>query len=56
MFTDDLADACLFLSDNGLGEITYNTEYGVDYSVSELAEMKKVVGFDGDILTDLSSP
>lgn len=57
LFADDLADACLFLLDKGSGGDYYNIGYGVDYSVLELAEIiKKVVGYEGDIITDPSKP
>ena len=57
LFADDLADACMFLLDNGAGGEYYNIGYGNDYSVLEIAQMiRKIVGYDGEIITDSSKP
>ncbi len=53
----DLADACLFLMEhyNEAGLINIGT--GKDIAIKDLALMiKKIVGFDGDIVHDLSKP
>jgi GDP-L-fucose synthase len=60
LFSDDLADACIFLVENysakEIGEMV-NIGTGEDCTIAELAEMiKKVVGFKGSILFDPSKP
>jgi len=57
LHADDLADACVFLmntySDAGL----VNIGTGEDVSISELAALiKKVVGYDGNIIYDSTKP
>lgn len=57
LHADDLADACVFLmntySDAGL----VNIGTGEDVSISELAaSIKKVVGYEGNIVYDASKP
>ncbi len=57
LFADDLADACLFLLDNGMGGEYYNIGSGSDYSVLEIAQkIKNTVSYDGEITTDNSKP
>lgn len=52
---DDLANACLFLMNNYDNPEIINVGTGEDISIKELAFlMKKVIGFDGDILFDSS--
>lgn len=60
LYSDDLADACLFLmksfSGKDLGEII-NIGFGRDLSIADLAEMvKDIVGFQGNIEWDASKP
>ena len=57
LFADDMADACVFLMNNYSEDIFVNIGYGKDYTVMEIAEaVKKVVGYEGEILTDPSKP
>ncbi|MGN0335578.1 MAG: GDP-L-fucose synthase family protein [Lachnospiraceae bacterium] len=54
---DDLADACLYLMDNYEGNDFFNVGYGKEVTIMELARMiKKVVGFEGEIVMDASKP
>lgn len=54
---DDLADACLFLMDHYKGNEFFNVGYGKEITILELAEMmKRVIGFQGEIILDSSKP
>ncbi len=57
LHVDDLADACVFLLKTySSGEIV-NVGWGEDIAISEFARLvAKVVGYTGDIVTDLSKP
>ena len=57
LHVDDLADACVFLMNTySAGEIV-NVGWGRDISIAELAELvKRVVGFEGEIVYDTSKP
>jgi len=57
LHVEDLADALLFLMNNYDGDQFVNIGVGKDISILELAELiKKVVGFEGEIVNDLSKP
>jgi GDP-L-fucose synthase len=57
LHADDLAAACLFLMKNYSDAGLVNIGIGEDISILDLAILvKKVVGFEGDILTDTSKP
>lgn len=57
LFTEDMADACLFVMDNYSGENFLNVGYGRDFTVMQIAEMVKgIVGYEGKILTDPTKP
>jgi len=57
MHVDDLADACLFLMEQYNEQGIINIGVGEDLSILELAQLlKKIVGFEGNILTDTSKP
>lgn len=65
LYVDDMADGCVFLMDNfnptkeqnEKGDIFTNLGTGVDVTIKELTELvKKVVGFDGEIVWDASKP
>ncbi len=57
LYSDDLASALLFLMNNYRDEIHVNVGTGEDVEIGELANIiKKVVGFDGEIVNDLSKP
>lgn len=57
LYSDDLADACVFLMEsyNELEHINIGT--GVDVTIKELAEaVKKVVDYQGDLIFDTTKP
>lgn len=57
LHVDDLADACFFLMKNYDEPGLVNIGTGEDLSILDLTRLvKKVVGFEGDILHDLSKP
>jgi len=57
LHVDDLASACLHCMDNFDGEEHVNVGTGEDVTIRELAEMvKAVVGFEGEIVQDLTKP
>jgi GDP-L-fucose synthase len=57
LHVDDLADALLFLMNNYNGNQFVNVGVGKDISILELAQLiKDVVGFEGEIVNDLSKP
>jgi GDP-L-fucose synthase len=57
LHVDDLADACLFLMEKGVGEGLFNIGTGEDVTIEELARtVMKVVGFRGRIEFDSSKP
>src|SRR5436190_2511819 len=57
MYSDDLADACVFLMENYNGKIFVNAGTGEDITIKELAEkIKEVVGYEGETVFDSSKP
>lgn len=57
MHVDDLANACYFLMMKYSEEQFVNIGSGQEVSIKELAEMiKKIVGFEGDLVFDTSKP
>ena len=57
MYSDDMADACIFLMENYDGRLFLNAGTGIDIQIKELAEkIKKVVGYEGDIVYDATKP
>lgn len=57
MHVDDLADACVFLMERGIGSGLYNIGTGTDVSIRTLAEMiMEVVGFRGKLAFDVDKP
>jgi len=57
LHVDDLADALLYLMNNYSGDQFVNVGVGKDISILELAELiKDIVGFEGEIVNDLSKP
>ena len=57
LFVDDLADALVFLLKNYSQEGHINVGSGIECTISELAQViAKVVGFDGQFVTDPSKP
>ncbi len=57
IYADDMADACIFLLQNYSGSEPINIGTGNEITIMELTrEIKKIVGFEGDILCDPSKP
>lgn len=57
MFSEDLADACVFLMENYNEKQFLNIGVGNDLSIKELAELiKKTTKFEGEIVFDPSKP
>ena len=57
LYVDDMADACVYLMESGIGEGIFNVGTGEDVTIRELAETAmSVVGFKGNIVFDASKP
>ena len=57
LYVDDMADACVFLMEQGIGDGIYNVGCGNDVTIRELAEtVMEVVSFEGKIVFDSSKP
>ena len=58
LYSDDLADACVFLLENGYDKPQFlNVGTGVDMTIRELAEtVMEVVGYQGELRFDPSKP
>ncbi|MFT4414717.1 GDP-L-fucose synthase [Fredinandcohnia humi] len=57
LYSDDLADACVFLMNNYKGNEIVNIGVGEDLPIGELAQkIKEVVGYNGEIRFDTSKP
>lgn len=57
LYVDDLADACLYLMEAGVGDGLYNIGTGAEVTIRELAEtVAEVVGFSGQLMFDQSKP
>ena len=57
LYVDDMADACIFLMEKGIGEGIYNVGSGTDVTIRELAEtVMDVVSFKGNVIFDTSKP
>lgn len=57
LYSDDLADACLFLMQHYNDDEIVNIGVGKDVTIRELAEtIKDVVGFEGELTFDTSKP
>lgn len=57
LHADDLANACIFLMHNYSEAGFVNIGTGTDVSINALAEMvKKIVGFEGELVWDSSKP
>ena len=57
LYVDDMADACVFLMENGVSEGLFNVGTGEDVTIRELAEtVMDVVGFEGNIVYDRTKP
>lgn len=57
MYVDDLAEALVHLMLNYSDEIHINVGVGEDVEIGELAKIiKEIVGFDGEIVNDITKP
>ena len=57
LHADDLADACVFLMERGVGEGMFNVGTGVDVAIREVAGIiMEAVGLAGEIAFDASKP
>lgn len=57
LHADDMADACVFLMQHYDGQGHVNIGTGIDLSIKDLALLiKKIVGYEGEIVHDLSKP
>lgn len=57
LHVDDMADACIHLMEQGIGDGLYNIGCGTDVTIRELAEtIMEVVGFGGDLMFDATKP
>jgi GDP-L-fucose synthase len=57
LHVDDMADACVFLMEQGVGDGLYNVGSGADVSIRQLAQVvAEVVGFGGEIEFDAGMP
>jgi len=57
LYVDDLADACVFLMEQGVADGLFNIGTGSDVTIRELAEtIMAAVGFSGRIVFDSSKP
>ena len=57
LYVDDLADACIFLMEQGVTDGFYNIGAGEDMTIRELAGIvMSVVGFPGSIVFDAAKP
>lgn len=57
LYTDDLAEGCLFLMEHYDGVTPLNMGSGTEISILELSELvKHVVGYEGEIVCDLTKP
>lgn len=57
LYVDDLADACVFLMEQGVTDGFYNIGAGEDVTIRELAGIvMSVIGFSGSMVFDASKP
>lgn len=57
LYSEDMADACIYLMENYEGNDFFNIGTGKELSIKALAELiKEVVGFQGEIVWDSSKP
>ncbi len=57
LHVDDMADACVFLMEHGIGDGVFNVGTGSDVTLRELAELiRDVVGFRGELQFDPRKP
>lgn len=57
MYVDDMADACVFLMENYIGNEFFNVGTGKEISIKALAELiKGIVGYKGELRFDSTKP
>lgn len=57
LHVDDMADACVYLMEHGIGDGVFNVGTGEDVTLRELAELlRDVVGFRGELAFDTRKP
>jgi GDP-L-fucose synthase len=57
LYVDDMAEACVFLMENGVSDGLFNIGTGEDVTIRELAEtVMDAVGFEGTIVYDSAKP
>ena len=57
LYSEDMADACIYLMENYEGNDFFNIGTGRELSIKALAELiKEVVGYEGEIVWDTSKP
>lgn len=57
LYSDDMADACVFLLENYSGEQHVNIGTGKEVTIKQLAELvKKTVGYEGEIVWNSEMP
>lgn len=57
LFSDDLANACIYLINNYNDDEIVNIGTGIEVTIKELAEtVKEVIGFNGELEFDTSKP
>lgn len=57
LYSEDMADACIYLMENYEGNDFFNIGTGKEISIKGLAELiKEVVGYEGEIVWDASKP
>jgi len=57
LYVDDMADACVFLMEQGIDDGIYNIGCGEDVTIRALAEnVMDVIGFTGQIVFDRAKP
>jgi GDP-L-fucose synthase len=57
LYVDDLADACLYLMEHYSDELHVNVGTGEDIEIRELTYLiKEIIGYEGEIVSDLSKP
>jgi GDP-L-fucose synthase len=57
LYVDDMADACIFLMEQGIGSGIYNIGCGEDVTIRALSEtVMDVIGFTGQIVFDKTKP
>ena len=57
LYSDDLADACIYLMNNFSGSSIVNIGVGEDLSIKELAtKIKEIIGYEGEIVFNTNMP